>query len=312
MNPTQQRVLDELMGRRAERPSFPDNIAESIRAELEARLAPSAAGLEGGDLFVSKAHLAQVLQCEAYHLAEFEEGFEWTVANARGTVSHKAVELAIGLRREVDPTELVEMALARLVEDGHDWSPSEWLRNAPEVEVAEVRMAAIDWVTKFQDGFPPLKTEWRPRVESRLDASFCDDTVVLHGKVDLALGRADGNQARVLIVDFKTGRPAISHLEDLRYYAVLETLRTGVPPFRVASYYLDSGSWHAEDVTDEILRSTTRRIADGVARIVEVRVRGAQANLTPGPQCGWCVRRQACEGAVTWAAAAEDRGPALV
>jgi len=300
LNPTQQRVLDDLIGRRADRPEFPDNVGEMLRQEMEGRLASLAPSLGGGDLYVTKAHVAQVLQCEAYHLDEFEAGFDWSAANAGGTVSHKAIELTIGLKRDAAPVELVDLAVDRLMEDDREKSLGEWLRTAPEVEVAEVRASAVDWVTKFQDGFPALANDWRPRVESRLTATFCNDQFTVQGRVDLALGQARGNQANVLIVDFKTGRAAAHHLDDLRFYAVLETLRTGVPPFRVASYYLDSGRWHAEDVTVELLQSAARRIVDAIARIVDVRVQGREATLTPGPQCGWCGVNETCPGAKEW------------
>ena len=74
---------------------------------------------------------------------------------------------------------------------------------------------------------------------------LCDERIVLRGKYDLALGRAQGTEARVLIVDFKTGDRHGSHLDDLRYYALLETIRNGVPPFRVATYYLDASTFGA-------------------------------------------------------------------
>ncbi len=300
LNPTQQRVLDDLIGRRADRPTFPDNLGEMLRSEMEERLTHLAPALGGGDLYVTKGHVAQVLQCEGYHLDEFESGFEWSAANAGGTVSHKAIELTIGLKRPATPVELVDLAMDRLMEDDREKSLGEWLRTAPEVEVAEVRAAAMDWVTKFQDGFPALSTDWRPRVESRLTATFCDEQFTVQGRVDLALGQARGTQANVLILDFKTGRAASHHLDDLRFYAVLETLRTGVPPYRVASYYLDSGQWHAEDISVEVLQSAARRIVDAIARIVDVRVQGREPNLTPGPQCGWCGVNQTCSGALEW------------
>ena len=48
----------------------------------------------------------------------------------------------------------------------------------------------------------------------------------------------------------------------MRFYALLMTLRFGVPPYRVASLFLDSGEWQAEEVAEETLfhrRSRRRR-----------------------------------------------------
>ena len=47
----------------------------------------------------------------------------------------------------------------------------------------------------------------------------------------------------MLIVDLKTGLRYQGHADDLRFYALVETLRIGVPPFRVATFYLDTARW---------------------------------------------------------------------
>jgi hypothetical protein len=102
-------------------------------------------------------------------------------------------------------------------------------------------------------------------------------------------------------VDLKTGQPSTTHADDLRLYAVLETLRVGVPPFRLASYYLDSGTWHAEDVTEDVLTTAMRRLVGGVAKVVELRFEGRPATLAPGPACHYCPARRTCDGAAVWA-----------
>ena len=52
------------------------------------------------------------------------------------------------------------------------------------------------------------------------------------------------------------------HVEDMRLYALLFTLRFGVPPLRVASFFLRSGECQPEDVSEEMLvRAADRVIA---------------------------------------------------
>src|SRR6185295_13955780 len=140
-------------------------------------------------------------------------------------------------------------------------------------------------VTSFQDCFPPLKSSWRPRTEA--PAKHRIGQVLLRARVDLALGRSEGQRAGMLIVDFKTGRPYPAHMDDLRFYALVETLRIGVPPFRVASYYLDSATWHAEDITEEVLGVTVRRVLDGAVKLAELTLREREATFNPGPACRW-------------------------
>jgi CRISPR/Cas system-associated exonuclease Cas4 (RecB family) len=133
-------------------------------------------------------------------------------------------------------------------------------------------------------------------------------TIVLRGKVDLAHGRPVGNEARVLIVDVKTGRPYPTHLDDLRYYALLETLRSKVPPFRVASYYLEAARWQAEDITEELLEVAVRRVVAGVEKLVELRLGERAPTTSPGPACGYCRLRTECAGAQDWLELREQAG----
>jgi hypothetical protein len=225
-------------------------------------------------------------------LAEREAGFSWSPAAARGTVAHKAVELSITLRDCPTPLDLVDLAIDRLI-DGADRGISAWLLDAPAAEVAELRGAASDWVTKFQDTFPQLQRTWRPRLESSLMVELCGGRVILRGKVDLALGRAEGTQARVLIIDFKSGRALPVYAQDLRFYALLEAIRVGVPPFRLATFSLDSGTWVPEDVDEEVLLSAARRTIGAAVKMVELEG-GRPPTLRAGPHCRWCPVRDGC------------------
>src|SRR2546427_118007 len=91
------------------------------------------------------------------------------------------------------------------------------LRDDLERGLAEVRSEANDAVAKFEECFPRLRKEWRPRLESRARVDLCDDRIVLRAKADLALGQARGDEARVLIVDFKTSGSYPTHVDDLRF-----------------------------------------------------------------------------------------------
>ena len=311
LTPAQLDVVDDLLALGQARPTFPEGLAIQLLDLLEDGLQTVFQLLGPVELTVNKTALNQVHACEAHHLAETDVPFEWTVASCRGTVAHRALELAVfrsgaavaaasKTRSEITPLELVDEAIYRLVQTGEDWSPRDFLRGADPAELAEVRGGACDVVTKFQECFPPLVASWRPRLESSCRVELGGSAITLRSKVDLALGRPVGFEARVLIVDVKTGRPYPSHLDDLRYYALLETLRSKVPPFRVASYYLESARWQAEDITEEILEVTARRVVDGVRKLAELR-RGPRApTTTSGPQCSFCRLRDQCPGSQEW------------
>jgi hypothetical protein len=130
-------------------------------------------------------------------------------------------------------------------------------------------------------------------------------SLVLVGKVDLLLGRTRGNEAGKVIIDLKTGRFHASHLDDLRFYALVETLRLGVPPRLVAGYYLDDASARPEAVTEGSLRAALARTADGVTAIVELRHGERAPGRRPGPPCWWCPIAADCEPGQAWL---HDRG----
>jgi CRISPR/Cas system-associated exonuclease Cas4 (RecB family) len=121
-----------------------------------------------------------------------------------------------------------------------------------------------------------------------------DGPIVLSGKVDLVLGRPVGNESRKVIIDLKTGRAAQRHREDLRFYALLETLRTGVPPRKLASFYLDVGQAVIEDVTPAVLRTAVRRTLDGVHAMIELTIEQRAPVKRAGITCRWCPLNQSC------------------
>jgi hypothetical protein len=314
LTPTQERVCAELLDLGGARPEFDRQLAVRLRNELEskARSALSRSGV--GDppgpgparplLTVSKRTLAFIHQCERLLMTDQREPFAWTAATACGTVAHKAIELGIHSDEHLPPARLVAFAIDRIIDD--DQGPAQWLLTASEGERAELRSAAVDAVTKFGDSFPPIRIGWRPRVESRLRLSLADGRIELSGRVDLALGQAkptaNGSEARTMIIDLKTGRPGVHHAADLRFYALLETVRVGVPPFRLASFYLDAGEWRCEDVDEDLLWAAARRTTDGIERLVLLQLAGHEPTETPGAQCGWCPAQAECPTGMAWLA----------
>jgi len=290
LNPAQQRVID-LLGRNGERASLPDALAAELRAQLEEELEPLTELLDDGPLWISKHHLATVHACEAHYVASIDEAFTWSVANARGIVAHRAIEVLTHWQGEPAPADVVDETLARMTDETDRGGIGGYLAGIDDYDRAELRGLAVDQVTAFTDCFPRLKAAWRPRTEARMRTDLLGGRIVLSGKVDLSLGRPGDK----VIIDLKTGMPRPQHREDLRFYALLETLVIGAAPRKLASYYLDSASTHPEDVTEGVLRAALRRTVDGVHQIVEVRGDERAAERTAGPQCSWCSLLPACE-----------------
>ena len=296
-NPAQQEVVSLLGAPRGERPTFDPGLRDELRSRLEERLEPLVEHLGSGAfdddiLFLSKFTLTQVLGCERKFTAERSEPFAWSPPTARGTVMHKAIELSVHWRGDSSPLELVDEALASL--ENADKSIGDYLRTCGETERAELRSGAGAAMTQFLECFPPLKPKWRPTTESPIRASLHGGLIVLSGKPDLTLGQPDGAVAGKVIIDFKTGGFSPSHREDLRFYALLEALRI-LPPRLLATYYLDQGRIHPEEVTGDLLLSATERVIDGAHRYVELVGGTRQPTVAPGPVCRWCPVQPDCD-----------------
>lgn len=301
LNPAQREIVDRLgaLGEQ-QRPRFDPDLRDRLRNRLEADLSGIAHRLDVDQpLIITKRTLAGVHSCEARWLAEEEAPFVPSVAVVRGTVVHKALELSVHWGADPVPLDLVDAAVDKLA--ASDLWLADYLATATAADLAELRGDAGEVVTKFFDTWPPLKPVWRPVTETTLRASFCDGAVKLRGVVDLTLGQPQGDRAGKVVVDLKTGGFAPAHIDDLRFYALLETLRCGIPPRLIASYYLDAGRLHPEAVTVELLEAAVARTADGIRRIVDLRGnldhdRGRPEPIRRvSPACRWCPILGGCE-----------------
>ena len=298
LNPAQREVLDALRAPERPRPRYDAGLRAALRAHLEEELGPLAALVDRPAVLTKRA-LGEVLTCEAHHLASTAAPFEWNVALARGVVVHRAIQLGVFRRDAPPPLELVDDALDRLADDP-DAAVADYLLDLPEAERAELRGAASEVVSAFTELWPPLARTWFPRTETPVRAELCGGKVVLTGRVDLSLGVADGDRAGRVLVDLKTGGASAGHLHDLRFYALLETLRSGVPPLRLATSYLEAGDLAVEDVDEDVLEAAVRRTVQGARAVLELRLGLRSPAITPNPACRWCPAREGCEGAGRW------------
>lgn len=308
LNPAQQQVTDDLGAKRHERPTFRDDLRDELRFELEDALGPLVVAADPLPLSVTKRDLALLHSCEAHYVADRRAEFAWTVPTARGSVAHKAIELLVAWKGHPTPLDLVDEAMARLEAD--ERGIGVFLQSLSEAERAELAGRANDFVATFLETFPPLNRRWVPVAESRVRAELCADNLALQGRVDLSLGKADGTTAGKVLIDLKTGRPSPIHAEDLRFYALLETLKLGVPPRLLVNYYLESGLPRREPVTEDLLWSTARRLVDAVGKLVELIGPAARPpTTTPGPGCRWCPVAATCPDGRRFLARDEDELP---
>lgn len=302
LNPAQQKVI-ELLGKSAGGPLWDPALAEDLRDEL-AEATDELEGRVGDDkIWISKHGLSGLHGCETHHMAS-EGTFSWTVQNMRGTIAHKAIELSIHWNGESYPRTLVDEAIARTANS--DKGVGLFIQGLTEADLAELRGECTDLVSKFGESFPPLKPAWWPVTESRSQYDLAGGRIVLSGKVDLTLGRHNGMDPTKVIIDLKSGAARVHHRDDLRFYALLETLKMGVPPRKLATYYLDMARAQPEEVTEPLLRAALARTIDGVHKAVELK-EGRPPTTQPGPPCHWCPVAAECAVGLAFLAGDADR-----
>jgi hypothetical protein len=295
----QRRTLDRLIGT-GERPVF----AAALRQRLVGRIEGAARELELREpLWLGKEALNQLARCEGRFAARLEgedPPFEHSVNTATGVLVHKAIEVDVGARDGLDPHAIAITASERLTEREERFAEYWRERTGPEQD--ELLMDVVRKVTLFQGSFPPLRElrrEMAPVTELAVKAQLLGGDLTLSGKIDLVLGvpdRLEPGRGTRLAVDLKTGGAWPEYAEDMRFYALLMTLRFGVPPYRVASLFLDSGEWQAEEVAEETLFHAADRVVSA-ARAAGALLGGREPSLSPGSWCDWCPRAFECPGA---------------
>lgn len=290
LTPAQERTLALLKRTPEESLVFDEGFVAELQHEYAEALAQFETRLDGkATLFINKGKLAKVHGCEGMFTAP--DDFQWTPAKAKGQVAHKAIQQMVTWKGEPTPRELVDDAIARLADNDNDYG--RWLAGLSPGDEAELRGHAVEHVTKFVEVFPRLQPQWHPVAEASTRWPI-DGPIVLNSKVDLVVGKPEGRISRKVIIDLKTGWVSPQHRDDLRFYALMETLARDVPPRKLVTLYLDSAQPIVEDVTEGLLVAALRRTLDGVHAIIELTIEGRTPVLRPGTHCRWCPLRDEC------------------
>jgi PD-(D/E)XK nuclease superfamily protein len=275
---------------------FPTALAGDLRRAIEEAIRP---WLPPRPLRLWKERLTELARCEGLFDAGLKEErvpFEHTPATAAGILSHRSIELDVASTEEVVAYGVAERAAASLQRDRR--FRSYWEGLGP-LEQGELRMQAVRSLEQFRASFPPVRVFRRrlaPVTELWLEARFGGGTVSVLGKVDLLLNAAHPGRSTRVLIDLKGGRPRLEHAEDMRLYALLFTLRAGMPPYRVATFFLGSGEWQPEEITPELLEHAAGRVI-GAVRAASELMGGRAPSLRGGRHCRRCPRSATCPAA---------------
>ena len=280
----QRRTVGELIGR-GPAAVLGDEAVRRTRALIEDSLADVAFDRT---IWLSKERLREHAACSGWLQAGLaREGgpFRHTPRTAAGTLVHRAIQLDVPTARGTDPLAQVEHAAGLLPEEESAFA--EHWRGSDDLARTEAVDAAARSLSLFRDMFPPLPRRWQPVVEQSLRSTLCGGRLVLSGRVDLLMGRRSR-----LVIDFKSGQASQAHAQDMRFYGLLVALVFGSAPYRMATVFLESLEWQAEDVSEEVLAHAAR----GVVAAAREAVRSPEElpDLRGGPHCRFCPRSESC------------------
>lgn len=143
----------------------------------------------------------------------------------------------------------------------------EFVEALPDDELVGLRDELETQAAILISRWPRLAPAWLPRTQERMAVPLAGGDVVLVGVVDLALGAPSAGRASVGLIEVKSGLARLEDREDLWFYALLETLRSGAPPSRVATFYTRTGQVDAMDVDDDHLSAAVQRVLSAVAAL---------------------------------------------
>ncbi|MEY4227572.1 MAG: hypothetical protein RLZ84_164 [Actinomycetota bacterium] len=275
---------------------LPDTLVEQLEAELTSGLAAlDTVFTRDEPLRVTKRAMATIHGCETHHVEEKKSAFAWSLPTVRGTVAHKAIELLLNWRGDPVPALLADAAIESLINNPRE-SAGIFLAQLPDSDLAELRGMIVDTVTNYLESFPPLKPQWRPVVEHSARYTMFDESIVFSSRADLVIGTA----GRKVLIDLKTGQLTPTHRDDLRFYALVETLRSRQPPRSLASFSLDAARLDVEEVSEGLLRAAVRRTIDGVTLMADLVTERREPTRRAGFQCRWCPLNDSCEEGVSF------------
>jgi hypothetical protein len=114
---------------------------------------------------------------------------------------------------------------------------------------------------------PVFLPGWLPRTGDRVSVPLSGGRVVLHGSFDLLVGVPADGTASLCAVGLATTGPWDRARRKLHLLALLETLRTGTPPYRLALLHSGAGRYGVEDVTEAHVGAVVSHVADRLAEV---------------------------------------------
>ncbi len=243
-------LLEALRGNREERPLVDRGLAGGLRAWLDDELAVLLSSLELPMMLTPRSVTTEGLYPVPGPLVLARAALVGALVTQRtlvGEVTHP-MDDALGALESDEP---------ELATQIHELDPDAFAQLAAEV-------AAHDAVLARRLGLIP--GTWLPRTNERLSVALCGGDVVLSAQATLVLGPPALEVASVCLLEVTTSVPDEATERRLSVLALLETLRSGAAPLRVASLSTATGETLVVEGTDQVLTAGLRRVVDAVTK----------------------------------------------
>jgi hypothetical protein len=269
-------LLDRLRVTGCRRPAADPDLVRHLREGIEQHLVEAGAGPRpGGPVVVTKDRLAEVVDGAPRREAAAGGAPGPTTALACGALVDALFRQLVTTGRIGDP---MADGLAALALDGRQGELIGWIGQLAPADRAELAGEVGRQAEGMRHRWPALDPGWLPRTRQAMRVPLVGGAVVLSARVDLVIGRPAVDEASVALVEVASGRRRPGHRADLHVDALVETLRSGAPPFVVATYYTRTGELEVETVSESLLEAAARRTAAGAA----VLCRSTDQGIRPG------------------------------
>jgi hypothetical protein len=251
-------VLALLRGDTANRPRFDPGLAGGLRAWLEdaAYDVVVARGEHAAPLFLGPR---QLLGSRDEQQDDSGAASEWPDISR---LVHALLRQLVHTGEIHDP---LADALDALRASGDEAAVRQMESLAPAARTALAETLALH-ARNLHALVPRFAPGWMPRTNDRVAIPLAGGRIVLHGMFDLVVGLPQPRTASLCALGLSTGGPWAIARRSLHYLSLLETLRSGAPPFRLALLESASGRYGVEDVREEHLRAIASHIAAWLAQ----------------------------------------------
>lgn len=253
-------LLDQLRGDRRTRRSVEPAFATRVRGELSDRCGELLGGHDGAPIVLDRRSIALGRRDEGRGR---EVGLELLRSccsrlcfglGVLGEWSEAPFDDAVEILRTSPRRRDLVLAIDALTPDA----------------TAELRADVTRDVANLAARWPSLNPAWMPRTAVAMAADVDGGRVRLRGTADLVVGIPHPTLASLCLVSLRTAPLTAVHLAETRALALVETVRRGVPPFRIATYSTVTGELAAEDVSEALLTESLDLAVAAVAQAVEV------------------------------------------